>query len=68
METSGEISPADKASFLADSAKIKEKIDTLIEELVPRARVPTLTPIGIAALMGLLTLIATSTILKRKKG
>jgi uncharacterized repeat protein (TIGR01451 family) len=31
------------------------------------ARVPTLTPIGIVALVGLLTIIATSVILRRKK-
>jgi hypothetical protein len=33
----------------------------------PAARVPTLMPIGIAALVGLLSIIATSTILKRKR-
>jgi hypothetical protein len=33
----------------------------------PAARVPTLMPIGIAALGGLLSIIATNTILKRKK-
>jgi hypothetical protein len=33
----------------------------------PRAKVPALTPLGIAALVGLLAIIATSTILRRKR-
>jgi hypothetical protein len=34
----------------------------------PSARVPALTPLGLLALVGLLSIIATSTILRRKKG